>query len=357
MRDFACQCGNTLYFQNNLCLQCSRNVGYVPSALAMTAIEPIGHGRWQVPAAGQIAGREYRLCENTAIYDACNWLVPVEDPNPLCASCRLTRTIPDLNVERHLELWRRIEAAKRHVLYSLKVLDLAIIGRDTDPSQGLAFDFLADAHADTEFTEPLAGQEPVTTGHADGLITLNISEADDVARARMREQMGEHYRTLLGHFRHEIGHYYWMRLVAEQPVALADFRRRFGDERADYGQALTRHYEQGVPRDWSTRFITPYASAHPWEDWAESWAHYLHMRDTLETALEHDLVVRYPWQRSDNDFDAFMYQWTQLTIAVNAVNRSMGLPDAYPFALNTAARDKLAFIHDLIGAEPKTIST
>ncbi|MES1935216.1 zinc-binding metallopeptidase family protein [Salinisphaera hydrothermalis] len=347
MRDFFCQCGNTLYFQNNMCLQCGRSVGYVPRAALMTAIEPIGHGRWQVPAAGQIAGREYKLCENTAIYDACNWLVPADDPHALCVSCRLTRTIPDLGVERHLELWRRIEAAKRHLLYSLTALKLPIIGREADPERGLVFDFLADADAASEFTDPLPGHEPVTTGHANGLITLNIAEADDVARARMREQMGEHYRTLLGHFRHEIGHYYWMQLIEDGPY-LAGFRRLFGDERSDYGAALTRHYEQGPPPDWSKHYISRYASAHPWEDWAECWAHYLHMRDTLETAANHDLVKPRPWQRDATDFDTLTYQWTQLTIAVNAVNRSMGLPDAYPFALNVAASQKLAFIHDIV---------
>lgn len=347
MRDFFCQCGNTLYFQNNLCLQCGRSVGYVPRAQRMTAIEPVGHGRWQVPAAGQVAGREYRLCENTAVYDACNWLVPTDDAHTLCASCRLTRTIPDLGVERHLELWRRLEAAKRHLLYSLSVLGLPIVGRTEDPTRGLAFDFLADADAASEFIDPLPGQAPVTTGHASGLITINIAEADEVARARMRELMEEHYRTLLGHFRHEIGHYYWSRLIDAGPL-LDDFRDLFGDERSDYGAALRRHYDAGAPADWEQHYVTPYASAHPWEDWAESWAHYLHIRDTLETAAEYQLIRRPPWAQAPDEFETLMHDWTQLAIGMNAVNRSMGLADVYPFVLNAEARRKLAFIHAVV---------
>lgn len=271
----------------------------------------------------------------------------MDDAHNLCASCRLTRTIPDLGVDRHLELWRRLEAAKRHLLYSLVALGLPIVGREDDPARGLVYDFFADSDADSEFIDPLPGQAPVTTGHADGLITINIAEADDVARARMQEQMGEHYRTLLGHFRHEIGHYYGMRLVEPSP-RLAAFRQLFGDERIDYNAALGRHYEQGPAGNWRERFIARYALAHPWEHWAESWAHYLHMRDTLETAADHELIKPRPWQHDATDFDALTYQWTQLTLAVNAVNRSMGLPDAYPFALNAPARDKLAFIHAVV---------
>src|SRR6202011_5238904 len=38
--------------------------------------------------------------------------------------------------------------------------------------------------------------------------------------------------------------------------------------------------------------VTPYASAHPWEDFAETWAHYFHMVDTLETATAFGLRLR-----------------------------------------------------------------
>ncbi|MES1929642.1 hypothetical protein SADO_10309 [Salinisphaera dokdonensis CL-ES53] len=347
MRDFYCQCGNSIFFRNTRCLVCQRQLGFAPEARIMTALEPLDATRWQVPAAGRIEGRIYRRCQNYAQYDICNWLVPDESPHHFCASCRLTRTIPDLGPPRHLELWNRLESAKRHLIFNLYQLGLPIVGRAEDPDFGLAFDFLADADAETEFTEALAGRDPIATGHANGVITINIAEADDVARARMREQMGEHYRTLIGHFRHEVGHYYWARLI-DGGAWIDEYRDMFGDERADYGQALQAHYDNGAPPDWQERFVTPYASAHPWEDWAESWAHYLHIRDTLDTATEYQLVRSPPWEQDPRDFDALMHRWTHLAIGMNAVNRSMGLADAYPFVLNAGARAKLDFIHRVI---------
>lgn len=347
MRDFYCQCGNTLFFRNTRCLQCDRRVGFAPGAGRMTALEPLGGGLWQVPGAGRIQGAVYRLCDNATRHAICNWLIPEATPHAQCQSCRLTRTLPDLDPPRHAELWGKLESAKRHLLFNLMQLGLPIVDRRQDPEAGLAFDFLADRDSTTEFTRPIAGQAPVNTGHANGVITINIAEADDVARARMREQMGEHYRTLLGHFRHEIGHYYWSRLVADGGP-LAACRTLFGDDRADYAAALKRYYRDGAPGDWQARFITPYASAHPWEDWAETWAHYLHMRDTLETAVEFSLVTPPPWRHAADDFDALMHGWTQLAIGMNAVNRSMGLPDAYPFVISGPTHEKLAFIHRLV---------
>ncbi|GAB3681345.1 zinc-binding metallopeptidase family protein [Salinisphaera aquimarina] len=347
MLDFYCQCGNSIFFNNTRCLRCERRLGFLPEARRLTSLEPLGDGRWQVPPAGSVLGRIYRLCTNYSDHNVCNWLVPEESPHCLCPSCRLTRTIPDLTEPRHHALWAKLEASKRHLVYNLMQLGLPIIGRDQDPDNGLAFDFLADRDANTEFTERLAGQAQINTGHANGLITINIAEADDVARARMREQMGEHYRTLLGHFRHEIGHYYWARLIDNTP-RIDEYRALFGDERADYGAALQQHYSQGAPADWQAHFVTPYASSHPWEDWAESWAHYLHIRDTLETATEYQLVAAPPWQRDSSDFDALSHRWTHLAIGMNAVNRSMGLPDAYPFVLPARAYEKLGFIHRVV---------
>ena len=182
------------------------------------------------------------------------------------------------------------------------------------------------------------------TGHAGGLITLNVAEADDPERERQRKSMGEPYRTLLGHFRHEIAHYYWDRLVADSP-AIEEFRRLFGDEREDYPAALQRHYAEGPPADWSEHFVTAYASAHPWEDFAETWAHYFHMVDTLETALAFGLRLRPQVAKGAGlaaviDFDPYIAEmdriidtWLPLTFAVNSINRSMGLPDLYPFVL------------------------
>jgi len=200
----------------------------------------------------------------------------------------------------------------------------------------------------------------VMTGHDNGLITLNLAEADDAERERQRHQMDEPYRTLLGHFRHEIAHYYWSRLVANSD-RLQEFRDVFGDERKDYGAALQQHYANGPPADWPTHFVTAYASSHPWEDFAETWAHYFHMVDTLETAGAFGLSVRPRVSKgiaTKIDFDAhhaemdrIIETWLPLTFAVNSINRSMGLSDLYPFVLAPTVIAKLTFVHDRIRAQ------
>jgi hypothetical protein len=200
----------------------------------------------------------------------------------------------------------------------------------------------------------------VFTGHSDGLITINVAEADDPFREKIRAQLGEAYRTVLGHFRHEIGHYYWDRLVKDSPWQRR-FRDLFGDERADYQEALDRHYKEGAPADWNDHFVSQYASMHPWEDWAETWAHYLHMFDTLETAKVYGLRVKVSKgdagatvvdaeEVSVDDFDRMASDWVPLTVAFNSLNRSMGLRDLYPFVLTDKALTKLRFVHDVIRA-------
>jgi hypothetical protein len=192
------------------------------------------------------------------------------------------------------------------------------------------------------------------------VITLNIAEADDAVREKRRFELGEPYRTLLGHFRHEIGHYYWDRLI-KNSARIDGFRILFGDEREDYGKALERHYRQGAPADWQNRFVSAYASAHAWEDWAETWAHYLHMADTLETAIGCGLSLQ-P-RRQDEPaltpdistsaprsapFDALIERWAPLAYVLNNLNRGLGMPDAYPFVLPPVAIEKLRFVHETI---------
>jgi hypothetical protein len=208
----------------------------------------------------------------------------------------------------------------------------------------------------------------VVTGHANGLITISLAEADDAERERQRHRMAEPYRTLLGHFRHEIAHYYWSRLIAGSP-RLQEFRGLFGDEREDYAAALQRHYANGPPADWPTHFVTAYASAHPWEDFAETWAHYFHMIDTLEIAHAFGLTVRPRLSKGADmatriDFDPYHAEmdriieaWLPLTFAVNSINRSMGLPDLYPFVLAPTVIAKLTFVHDRIRAQADRAET
>lgn len=351
MKLFECPaCGQPLYFENTSCERCGRRLGYVPSAAKLTAVVPEGDG-WH--ALG-IAEGQFRFCAN-AEHDACNWMIPASGEERYCAACRHNRTVPDLSREWNLTRWRRLESAKRRLFYTLLKLDLPLIDRSSDP-QGLAFDFLADPN------ETSSAGPAILTGHDEGLITINIAEADDAERERRRHAMGEPYRTLLGHLRHEIGHYFWNVLVRDDP-SIDRFRQVFGDERQDYGEALERHYREGPPPDWQDRFVSAYASSHPWEDFAETWAHYLHIVDTLETASAFGLTVAPKISQSAGmsasiDFDPhhlsdpnrLIEAWLPLTFAVNSLNRSMGQPDLYPFVLSPAVIGKLGFIHERIHA-------
>ena len=353
-RAYVCRCGRPVFFRNSVCLACQTPLGYEPHLRQVFPLAPDSEpGVWRL-AAEDSAGGSYRRCANLDTPASCNWLVPEAelDGNPrlMCIACRLNRTIPDLSVAENGVLWGRLEAAKRRLVSSLLALDLPVASRvDQDPERGVAFDFL---HS------PAQGPR-VLTGHADGIITVNIEEADNAARERIREEMHEPYRTLLGHLRHEIGHYYWDRLIAGS-AWLDDFRKLFGDERSDYAAALKRNYEQGPPPAWEQQFVSAYASVHPWEDWAESWAHYLHMVDTLDTALSFGVDTRRleleidPFSRDalfrPNDpgakrFLTFLNAWIELSAVMNELARSMGQPDLYPFALPKPAVAKLQFIH------------
>jgi hypothetical protein len=295
-------------------------------------------------------GQRYRFCAN-AQHGACNWLVDSDHAEAFCAACRHNRTIPDLANPENLVHYRKIESAKHRLFYTLLRLRLPLTTRPEDPN-GLAFDFLSSPVG-------AAGAAPVLTGHAGGLITLNVAEADDPERERQRKSMDEPYRTLLGHFRHEIAHYYWDHLVAGTP-AIEEFRRLFGDERNDYGTSLQRYYANGPAPDWPEHFVTAYASAHPWEDFAETWAHYFHMVDTLETAFAFGLRLRPRGAQGADlaaaiDFDPYAAEmdriidaWLPLTFAVNSINRSMGQPDLYPFVPAPQVIWKLSFVHNRI---------
>jgi hypothetical protein len=347
MKLFECQsCGQLLYFENTVCVRCGHGLGYLPGQAQLSALVPGADDRWQ--ALGD-TDHLYRKCAN-AQHGACNWMVPAESDDPYCRACRLNRTVPNIGDPDRMALWRPLEAAKRRLVYSLLRLGLPVQSKDDDAVNGLAFDFLSAEDSD----------EPVITGHADGVVTIDIAEADPVARERIRSDMTEAYRTLLGHFRHEIGHYYWALLIAPSRW-LELCRGVFGDERADYGEALKAHYENGPRADWQTRFISAYASSHPWEDFAESWAHYLHIVDTLETAQAFGMTIRSragtdpilameiefdPYRAAD--FDTLVEAWVPLTAAVNSLNASMVQPDMYPFVLAQDVIDKLRFIHGLV---------
>ena len=354
MKLFQCQaCGNPLYFENVSCLACGHDVGFLPEPGRMAAIAPEGSAWRLVPGPGEGLPQEalWRYCRNWEV-SACNWMVPaIEGSSGFCPACSHNRTIPDLSdPENHLR-WQKIEAAKRRLFYTLMRLGLPRPAPGGGQPEPLVFDFLA---------EDPGSAERVMTGHAEGVVTIALTEADDAAREAMKSSMGEAYRTLLGHFRHEVGHYYWDLLVRDGGN-LDSFRALFGDEREDYGAALARHYQDGAPPDWQAGYVSPYATMHPWEDWAETWAHYLHMIETLETAYSLRVEIEpvagaNPQPETDVDFDPYLTPsverligaWIPLTIALNMLNRSMGLSDFYPFALSEPVAGKLGYVHDLV---------
>ena len=359
-RTYTCRCGNMVFFRNSFCLNCGSALGYDPYIGKVLPLDLGNELETWILADKFVDGKaeRYWRCANLNSAAVCNWLIPLQtdrNAESFCVSCRLNRTIPDLSVVENQELWASIERAKRRVISALIALGLPVASKvSEDTTRGLAFDILRN---------PLVGPR-VITGHQNGLITLNIEEADDVTRETIRKQLHEPYRTLVGHLRHEVGHYYWDRLVAGT-LRRESFRQLFGDERESYPEALQQHYQRGVQAGWSSNFVSSYASVHPWEDWAETWAHYMHMLDTLSTASSFGLgsqsvempfvpfTERSLWEpgRDKALFLELVNTWLKLTAVLNELCRSMGQPDFYPFTLPPAAVKKLHFIHSVIRGE------
>jgi hypothetical protein len=324
MRRFACPvCGAEVHFDSLSCLSCGTALVYAPRRATHLAL------------GGEDAGP----CANRAQI-GCNWRADSTDGakgGALCASCALTETIPDLSVLGNAARWARIEEAKRRLVYSLVRLGLPLV---SGAGNRLLFRLLGDEmRADGSVRH-------VLTGHEDGVVTLNIAEADDAVREAMRVEMGEPYRTLLGHFRHEVGHFYYDVLVEEGRQLLA-FETVFGDPGEDYAAALRRHYADGAPAGWPETHVSAYATAHPWEDFAETFAHWLHMTDGLETAVLYGLSEDVdPYGAAP--MERLLGAWIPLSIAMNAMNRAMGQADFYPFVIAPQVAGKLAFVHGLI---------
>lgn len=350
MKVFHCDhCGNLLFFENDHCVHCKHLLAYVCELGVVTSLDPIEDDLWTSPLP-RAQGKTYRLCQNYKQHNTCNWAMPSDDPNTLCRSCRLTRTIPNLDNPRNKVLWYRLGIAKRRLIYTLQQLNLPLRSKIEDPDKGVVFDFLSDD----------LSAMPIMTGHDNGRIVMNIIEADEVEREKRRVSLHEPYRTLLGHFRHEIGHYYWDLLISDSP-RLEAFRELFGDERQNYNESLKIHYEKGPPAAWQNSYVSAYATMHPWEDWAETWAHYLHVTDTLETAADSGISLQpkrndepslpkvvNPIDQKHVSFDNMMQAWIPLTYVLNNLNRGLGMSDAYPFVLSDPAVTKLRFVHETI---------
>jgi hypothetical protein len=356
VKTFHCTaCEALVFFENTQCLNCGRALAFSPDTLSMLTVSQGLDSIWRtVEGESRDAPSQenpgFRLCANYTEHGVCNWALPADSTDALCRSCTLTHTIPNLNELGNEEAWAKLETAKRRLIYALLSLELPLPSKLDDAQRGLEFLFLSDAPA------VQGDQSRVLTGHDNGVITINIAEADDVYRETQRQKQHEPYRTLLGHFRHEVGHYYWDRLIAAGP-RLAQFRELFGDETLDYQEALKRHYEQGAPANWADNYISAYSTMHPWEDWAESWAHVMHMVDALETAQSVGLSIKPPRRDEPSlsispkpttarigDFEQLVKQWKSLTYVLNNLTRGLGLADAYPFVLSGPVIKKLQFV-------------
>lgn len=340
MVHFSCRCGNVLFFENTACVNCGVEVGYDPQSNDMVALDP-----------------GFVRCANGVEHGVCNWVIPEDSQNKFCPACQLNHTIPDLSVEGNLEFWRRMESAKRRTLYTLNELGLHPVSKLVS-QDGLAFDFL----------HPTPTQK-VLTGHEHGVITINLLEANDPYRENMRSLMNEPYRTLVGHFRHEIGHYYWDRFFLNRPTTdplYVTLRELFGDESADYDAALKRHHSEGPPANWAANYISAYATCHPWEDWAETWAQYLQIVDGMETARDfgwdsREVPIPFtpfakedaaacPDRCEDLEFLETVNSWAKLAPALNEISASLGHQDLYPFVFSPSAVRKICFIHSVLKA-------
>jgi hypothetical protein len=346
MKIFQCgHCQYPLFFENYACANCGHLSGYRDLDRQMLTFDS--------ESDRLISDREkieYKFCKNHQ-HGVCNWLIPIGSTVNFCTACQLNRTIPNLSDQENFPKWKNLEVAKHRLIYQLQKIGLPLPSKLKN-ANGLCFDFVA-----------RQANSQLMTGHANGVITILLREADSVHREQMRMQLMEPYRTLIGHLRHEVGHYFWDRLVYPNTEILAEFRAIFGDERTSYRESLKIYYKNGAPDNWQETFISKYATAHAWEDWAETWAHYLHIMDMVETAHFFGLKVD-PSATLEGmaanvsfdpytqlDFQAIVETCVPLSFAVNSINRAMGVPDVYPFIISQGVVDKMKFIHQLVNKD------
>jgi hypothetical protein len=348
MKIFQCgNCQHPLFFENYACENCGFLSGYRDSDRQMLTFN--GKSDRLISQADQL---EYKFCKNHQ-HDVCNWLIPIDSASKFCTACQLNRTIPNLSDQQNFPKWKNLEVAKHRLIYQLQKIGLPLPSKLKN-AHGLCFDFVSGQ-----------SNSKLMTGHANGVITILLREADSVIREQMRQKFKEPYRTLIGHLRHEVGHYFWDRLVYPDGTILEEFRVIFGDERVSYRESLDKYYKNGAPDNWQNSFISRYATAHAWEDWAETWAHYLHIMDMVETAhffgvkVDPSTTLRGMEANAgfdpyvEPDFRTIVQTCIPLSFAVNSINRAMGVPDVYPFVISSGVVEKMKFIHGLVNKEAK----
>lgn len=343
MKIFQCgNCHHSLFFESQHCENCGHLAGFWDKDRLMLTFDPD-----QKKLKSDSTNSEYKFCENHK-YGVCNWVLEKKDSQEFCRACQLNRTIPNLSDNVNFERWQNLEIAKHRLIYQLQRIGLPLPSKMQN-EDGLCFDFVS-----SKFNPKLM------TGHASGIITILLKEADSALREKARMQLMEPYRALIGHLRHEVGHYFWERLVMNNPSVLKKFRKIFGNEKIDYSDSLNEYYSREISDDWQNSYISKYASAHAWEDWAESWAHYLHIMDMVETSFffglyvspvnaGHDMEAEATFDPyAVKNFNQIIKICVPLSFAVNSLNRSMGIADVYPFVLSPAVVKKMRFIHRLL---------
>lgn len=347
MKNFFCNCGAVVFFENNQCLSCGSELGWCPACESIGAIHKDANGQYYCSHAS--CGAPLSKCHNYAVEHVCNRCTLTEkvtgETENLCDYCRFNETIPDLSVEGNREKWQRIEVAKRRLLYTLDTLNIPYGSSKEGFEVPLSFDFKGDSSKKSFLWFNMSKHEQVFTGHADGKVTINIREADDIEREKARISFGEAHRTVIGHFRHEMGHYFWDLLVKgkceQEYVAI------FADHKnPDYSTALEHYYEHGPKAGWQSHYISAYATMHSWEDFAESFAAYLDMVSVVDTAFHaFSLNSLNPITASFKDIAK---EYAQLGLFMNEMNRAVGLIDLVPEVHTQAILRKIEFIHDLL---------
>lgn len=360
MQTFRCTCGNRIYFDNTVCLVCQREIGWCEACARLSGLEPAVDAGTVQPNSYRCGhsdcGQPLNKCHNYIVENICNrcdapQLAPpaVNDGSPvaeippaqLCSACQLTETIPDLSIDGNREKWARLEAAKRRLLYTLDRLGLPYA--DAEPK--LTFDFKADYVPPNNAWRNAGPKEVVYTGHAAGKVTINIREADDAIREQLRQQFQEAHRTLIGHFHHEVGHYYWEVLVLGKRER--DFIKLFRDHNAvPYADAMSAYYQNGPCENWNQSFISAYATSHPWEDFAETFGLYLDMISVLDTAAHLFKTIRVNFR--SRSVVPLVERFQEVGILVNEFNRTAGLIDLVPDVVVGPVVTKLEFIHTLV---------
>jgi hypothetical protein len=344
MKIFQCgYCDHSIYFENVQCDNCGHISGFRAEDRQMLTFDTEDK-----KLISDREGIEYKFCKNKE-YSVCNWVLEKDDPEEFCSACQLNRTIPKLSDADNFENWTHLEIAKHRLIYQLQKIGLPLPNKMDHEKDGLCFDFVARQN-----------NPKLMTGHANGVVTILIREGNSVLREKARKELKEPYRTLVGHLRHEVGHYFWDQLIRDSPEILAEFRALFGNETIDYGKALQKYYKTTTQKNWQKSYISEYATSHPWEDWAETWAHYLHIMDMVETGYFFRISVK-PTVKNKvlktrvsfdpykmQNFDTIIQTCVPLSFAVNSMNRAMGIPDIYPFVISPAIVEKLRFIHRLL---------